>query len=392
MSRMTNREALGIIARNVRCTPLTLKSMMNQFKHPLQNVGSPTRGCEPGRSVRQLLMLVSLLVLLFLVIVLIGNLTQLADAVDRLAPGWGTTVFLVLLGGFMALLIAPVVLFYRLPPALIPPTENAGPAHTAYLAQLKSRLRDNPLLSGETIETDEDLQRVLLILSEEASREVKNTASGVFVSTAVMQNGRLDGLIVLVSQLRMVWRIASIYFQRPSPRQLLYLYGNVGANVLVADSLQEIEFTEIATPIVTSIIPSLKGAVPGMQGIATLLVNSLANGAANAFLTLRIGIITRAYCMATSEPAKGAVKQGATLTALTLVKDIAREQGARVVSHAWEVVRGTVETTVDSTVQGTKEAVSKVAITTVESVRSAGNALERGWEKLKDTTGRLVQK
>jgi len=156
--------------------------------------------------------------------------------------------------------------------------------------------------------------------------------------------------------------------------------------------LQEIEFTEIATPIVTSIIPSLKGAVPGMQGIASLLVNSLANGAANAFLTLRIGIITRTYCMTTSEPAKAAVKQAATLSALMLVKDIAKEQGARVVSQAWEVVRSTVESTVDSTVQGTRGAVTKVASTTVDSVKSAGTVLERGWEKMKDSTGRLIKK
>lgn len=52
-----------------------------------------------------------------------------------------------------------------------------------------------------------------------------------------MKNGRLDGLVVLSCPLRMLWRIASVYYQRPPPRQMLYLYSNVGANVLFADNI-----------------------------------------------------------------------------------------------------------------------------------------------------------
>ena len=129
-----------------------------------------------------------------------------------------------------------------------------------------------------------------------ADKVVQDTANNVFVGTAVMQNGRLDGLIVLVAQLRMVWQIAKIYYQRPSPRQMLYLYSNVGTTVFLADSIQQINFMELAAPLVASVIPSLKGAIPGLQGIATLMVNSIANGSANAFLTLRVGIVTRQYC------------------------------------------------------------------------------------------------
>lgn len=341
---------------------------------------------------RTLLISVSVLILLFLGVSLLSSIAQLADVADRLSPGLGQPVFLGMGALFAILLALPVALFYRLPKALVPPADASDPHYPDYLVALKVQLRKNPRLDGQTIETDEDIAKALDVLSVEANRVIKSTASAVFVSTAVMQNGRLDGLIVLATQLRMVWRIATLYYQRPSPRQILYLYGNIGTNVLVADSLQEIEFTEIATPIVTAIIPSLKGAVPGMQGIATLLVNSLANGAANAFLTLRIGIITRAYCMATVEPSPASVKHGATLTALALVRDIAREQGGRVVNQAWEVVRGAVETTVDSTVQGTKEAVGKVASTTVGSVKSAGSAIGRSWDSLKDSAGKLLGK
>jgi hypothetical protein len=167
---------------------------------------------------------------------------------------------------------------------------------------------------------------------------VRGTASAIFASTAVMQNGRLDALVVFGSQVRMTYRIASIYYRRPSPRQMMYLYGNVGANVLVADNLQDVDFAGIVTPVVTAAIPSLKGAVPGLQGISHLLVNSFANGAANAFLTLRVGLIARDYCAALTYPDKARIRRSATLAALSMVAEIAREQGTRVAQAAWGAV------------------------------------------------------
>jgi len=345
-----------------------------------------------NKTLRTILLLLASLVLFYVGVTLLANLARLADVAEHFSPGAGQPVFWGLVVLFVGLAAWPLLLFHRLPRALVPPATAEGPAYEAYLARLRLQLRDNPHLVGRSLAAKEDLQQALEILGQEANQVVKETASAVFVSTAVMQNGRLDGLVVLATQLRMVWRIATIYAQRPSPRQLLYLYANVGSNVLVADSLQEIEFTEIATPIVTAVFPSLKGAVPGMQGSATLLVNSLANGAANAFLTLRIGIIARDYCMATSEPAKAAVRKGATLSALALVRDIAREQGSRVVNQAWEVVRGTVESAVDTTVQGSREAIARATTGTVDGVRSVGNALGRSWSGLKDSAGRLRKK
>ena len=56
----------------------------------------------------------------------------------------------------------------------------------------------------------------------------------------------VDGLLVLLSQLRLVWRVAALYRQRPSPREMLTLYAQVGGSVLVADSVQEIDLTPSA--------------------------------------------------------------------------------------------------------------------------------------------------
>jgi hypothetical protein len=256
-------------------------------------------------AVARILALAAAFLVLAMTISLVGSVAQVAAAADRVYAGLGQAVFWILLTLLVTLLVAPVVLYFRLPRALIAPAETSGPEHDEYMRKLKIQLARNPYIAGMPLDSDEDLAAAIGRLDREANIVVRNTASAIFAGTAVMQNGRLDALVVLASQVRMTWRIATIYYQRPSARQMLYVYGNVGANVLVADNLRDVDFSGIVTPIVTGIFPSLKGAVPGLQGISVLLVNSIANGAANAFLTLRVGIITREYCAAPHEAGEG---------------------------------------------------------------------------------------
>ena len=304
-----------------------------------------------SKLVARILVLAAAFLVLFMAVSLVSSVAQVAAAADRIHLGLGQPVFWMLMGIFAALLVAPIVLFHRLPRPLIAPREASGPEHDEYLRRLKARLAANPLVRGLPVASDADVAVAIARLDQEANAVVRNTASAIFASTAVMQNGRLDALIVFASQVRMTWRIASIYYQRPSPRQMLYLYGNVGANVLVADNLHDVDFSGIVTPVVTAVFPSLKGAVPGLQGVSHLLVNSCANGAANAFLTLRVGMIARSYCAALTSPVRVEVRRSASLAALALIGEIAREQGTRVAQAAWDAVRGAVQTTAVSTVR-----------------------------------------
>ena len=241
----------------------------------------------------------------------------------------------------------------------------------------------NPRLLGVELESNEQIPLALAKLGAEADKIVMDSASAVFVSTAVMQNGRLDGLLVLAGQMRMLWRIAAVYYLRPSPRQMLYLYSNVGTNVLIADNIQSIDFAELATPIVVSIFPSMKGAIPGLQGISALLVNSMANGAANAFLTLRVGLLAKAYCEALTTPSQKAVRQSTTTRALGLVATIVKEQGRRVANKSWETVRDSVGSATDATIQGAKDVVSKTSEKTVAGAKTIGRKVSNGLGSMK---------
>lgn len=342
---------------------------------------------------KKILIFASALAVFYLGVIMLGHAAQLANVADTMAPGYGQYVFW---GLILALYGGPVILvamFFSLPKPMLPPDELSGPLHDIYIDQLATRLKANPLLAEVKIETVEDLEAALGTLSESANAAIRETASAVFVSTAVLQNGRLDGLIVLATQLRLIWRIARIYYQRPSPRQLLHLYGSVSANVLIADSIQEIDFAEISAPIVTSIIPSLKGAIPGLQGLSALLVNSLANGTANAFLTLRIGIIARKYCEATSTPNKTLIRSSSTGQALTLIGDIAKEQGSRIVNQAWESLKGVAGSALETTIQTAKASAKNITDSTSDAVQVAKGRVLGSWQSISNSfSKRLPEK
>jgi hypothetical protein len=150
-----------------------------------------------------------------------------------------------------------------------------------------------------------------------------------------MQNGRLDGLIVLFTQIQMVNGIARVYVQRPSPRELIRLYANVAGTAFVASGLESLELGEMVAPLAVSVVPALKSGIPGMSGISALLVKCVSTGAANAFLTLRVGEVARRYCELTSRTSPEAIRKSATAAAVQHLGRIVRENGTLVVKKIW---------------------------------------------------------
>lgn len=334
----------------------------------------------------------SLILIFYVAVAMLGHAAQLADVADRIHPGAGIVTFWILIALLYGGPLFLVGMFFSLPKPLIPPEEAKGPEHDEYIQKLAARLTDNPLLKGARIESLEEVEAAVAKLAQEANKLIRDTASAVFVSTAVLQNGRMDGLIVLATQLRLVWRISRIFDQRPSPRQLISLYGNVSANVLIADSIQEVDFTEISTPIVTSIFPSLKGAIPGLEGISSLLVNSMANGTANAFLTLRIGIAARIYSEATTKPSLRNVRNSTTVQALVMVKDIAKEQGTEISRRAWESLKGVFISATEKTVDTVKTSAKGLSDATVHTAKTAKDRVIGSLQSMTDSVTKRREK
>jgi uncharacterized protein DUF697 len=291
-------------------------------------------------SARKIILVIAVAVTVCLLSLIIAGFTSLISLADRIHPIAGAVIFwsVCLATGFFALY--GIVAYLKLPAALVPPEEHSGPKYEEYLQALRVRLEANPRTRGKPVATVEEIEYALGDLSAEADSVVRSTASIVFLSTALMQNGRLDGIVVLFTQIQMVGRIARIYVQRPSPRELMRLYANVAGTAFVASKLDSLDLGEMVAPLAVSIVPALKSGIPGMGGISALLVRCVSNGAANAFLTLRVGEVARRYCELTSRRSAESIRKSATAAAVQHLGRIVRENGALVVRKVWESTAG----------------------------------------------------
>jgi len=189
--------------------------------------------------------------------------------------------------------------------------------YEAFVVEFRRRLSRHPRLRGMALQSMSDLENALQILDKHADEVVTQTASAVFLSTAVLQSGRLDVLVVFAAQTRLIWRIAHVYYQRPSLRDFVQLYANVASTALMAAGVEDID----VDVLVGTVFGSTVAAIPGMH----LLASSVLSGSANAFLTLRVGMITKEYCRARTRVEKKGLRRAATVQAAKLLGSIVRE-------------------------------------------------------------------
>src|SRR3954447_18311229 len=227
---------------------------------------------DQNSDLRKIILVLLALGVVSMMSLIVAGATSLITLADKIHPVAGTVVFwaLCLAAGFLALY--RMIAYAQLPPALVPPKETSGPKHDAYLHTLRARLSNNPRTRDFPLSTIAEIETAVAHLSKEADVVVRRTASTVFLSTALMQNGRLDGLIVLFTQIQMVNGIARVYVQRPSPQELIRLYANVAGTAFVATGLESLELGDMVAPLAVSVVPALKSGIPGMSGISALLV------------------------------------------------------------------------------------------------------------------------
>jgi len=84
--------------------------------------------------------------------------------------------------------------------------------------------------------------------------------------------------------------------------------------------------------------PAVFGAIPGAAGVSHFVVRCVSHGAANAFLTLRVGEVARRYCEAISPTSQQEIRLGATSAAVAHLRRIVTEN----VSKIFTTVSGNV--------------------------------------------------
>ena len=313
-----------------------------------------------NRSIKYIFVLISLLILVAGTVMIVNETNQLVQFATQFDERLGRLVFWGLITLYAVLIITPIVLFFRLPKALIPPDDETSPAFEKHLSLLKARLKTNPRTKDLALETREDIEKAIDVLDAQSEDIIKDTASQVFISTAVSQNGNLDAMLVLSAQSRMVWQVAHVYYQRPALREMAQLYANVISTAFIAGELDDIEIGEQVAPIAANALGSILGAIPGLQNMISIATNCILSGTANAFLTLRVGMITRQYCNALVTRDKSLIRKSAIAEASKLL-------GSTVSAGAKRVTK--------SFAGAVKNKMKGVATKTGERIRSAATSI-----------------
>jgi hypothetical protein len=286
-----------------------------------------------------------------LILVIVNQTAGLVDLASRIHPAAGQAVFVGLMLVYGGLVIGPLASLARLPRRLSVPVSDQGPEFESHLGALSQRLAANPNLGVSPAPVRAEIEAALASLDGKADELIKTTASSIFLSTAISQNGRLDGLLVLVAQSQMVWRVAHLYNQRPAWGELASLYMNVAATTFIVGELQDLDLSEQVEPIISASLGALGSSVPGLKTVSTILVNSVTNGAANAFLTLRVGLIARRYCGAIVAQPRSLIRRSASTEAARLlggiVSDGTKKITGAIVKAAGNKVSGAVSSVGD---------------------------------------------
>lgn len=323
-------------------------------------------------SIKKLLLPVALLILLGFLLFMVNQISGVYLMV-RSQNVLAANVLLGVLSIASILLMGwPFVLFLKLPSPLKLPGDES--ALTAYRKRLLKRLQQNKTLKNRNATPRDlaDLQSSLQILDKEASKVIHETATAVFLTTSVSQNGKLDALTVLATQSRMVWKIAHVYYQRPTLREMVYLYANVAGSSFLASQIEEMDVSQQVEPVLSSFLRSSAGkSIPIIGPSAHIILDSLLEGSTNAFLALRVGHVAKRYCAVNEVTTQKSLKKDAFNAATKELKVIIVDSSGRIIGGLLKATRKAGVDTIKSGWEGIRNASARMT----ENITEAGKKI-----------------
>lgn len=313
------------------------------------------------RSLKNILIPIGILILIGFALFMINQISGIYLVLTDINPLLARIVLagLILITGGLAL--SPLYLYFRLPRPLTKPKKEEDVS--AYQKNLVRRLGSNELLKKEKLlpQSERDLPESVESLDKKADQIIRNTATTVFLTTSVSQNGKLDAVTVFSTQMRMIWKIAHVYYQRPTLREMISVYGHVGLNAFVASEIEDLDISQQIEPVASALFRNASSkSVPLIGPTANIILDSLMEGSTNAFLTLRVGILAKKYCGHLGVWKPGEVKKSAFKEAAIQLRNIALSSSGRIISGI------------------------------IAATKNAGlDTLRSGWEGMKKTSGKV---
>ena len=170
-----------------------------------------------------------------------------------------------------------------------------GAVRRRYLAGLTRLHRQARIVSLEGLPNQPQpfMEQLYLRLNDNFSELLLREAEGIFFHTAISQSGRLDGLLLLRVQLRLVKKLARLYHPHARWSVMPALYVHVLDAALTPTRADEIDYSAQIGPAIVG--ASVVGAIPGGGLVSNIIADAVIQGSANALMTLRIGLLTRRY-------------------------------------------------------------------------------------------------
>lgn len=255
------------------------------------------------RSVSIIISAISLILLMFFF--LLSGLVSLGEQLFHISPWLGRLYGLVVLLCLGAGIVWPIVSVWHRPIfSMYQLRDRDGRARFYWCRKLTANLKKNTALREEESKQLEDFLKQgnqaddLLIdffckkFSPVIETEILSASKTAFVTTAISQTALYDMLSMLSVNLHLIRTIVCSCGYRPSAVALFGLYVRILKASFLAGGLEEMDLEEIL-PLVTG---NAAMKLPG------LVFASAAQGTVNAFMTIRVGIITQKYLFSADGP------------------------------------------------------------------------------------------
>ncbi len=240
--------------------------------------------------------------LFFIILIIISSVLQLGERLRTIHVylEWGFYGLSTIL--FTILIIRPLMIVIFSPTFsidnLFTEEESARKNYSMYKKVTKNLINENYLSDEEKQILKDNLNNPVELkialskifdstIKKELNKIIVSHAESVFMTTAISQNGRLDAIAVLTINLKLIKELVVKCGFRPSYAALGKLSFNVLTSAIIAESLEDMKFSELFPQ-------STLNALAEMPIIKTV-TGSLAQGAGNALLSLRVGIVCRNY-------------------------------------------------------------------------------------------------
>jgi hypothetical protein len=354
------------------------------------------------KQIRFLFSFVFAFLALFFVLQLVSSTISIFSITYNLNHIFGYVTLSFLILTYFALLAIPLNFILRMPKALVPPASQNSKEFELYIEKLKMRLSTNKYLQSLPLNSRDDIENAYICLDAEANKQIRSAAAVVFFGTGVSQNGKFDAVIVVITQISLIWRIAYIYNQRPSLREVAKLYVNVFSCAFVSSSIDG---------MVDSAAESTVEAALGVGGsifssVYSKVAGSLADGSINALMSVRLGVITRRAFNPFEVKTKAEIRKGASIEALAILTEIAGEKaktaGVAVGQASMKAAVATAEASkqaasaigdaVSKTASSVGETSKKAGVATVEASKQAASAIGEAASKTASSVSETSKK